>query len=155
LYSGRDGKLSKQSGRAFDNVDPDYPKLNGRYFSGGAGLSSTVEDYAKFLQLFLNKGQYNGVRLLSRKTIELMLTNQLQMPNTIQVGLGFGLETTVNDYQSIVSLGTFSWGGAFNTLYWADPKENIIGLIYTNIYETSSGSIGEKFRVLTYQAVID
>lgn len=155
LYSGRDGKLSKQSGRAFDNVDPDYPKLNGRYFSGGAGLSSTVEDYAKFLQLFLNKGQYNGVRLLSRKTIELMLTNQLQIPNTIQVGLGFGLETTVNDYQSIVSLGTFSWGGAFNTLYWADPKENIIGLIYTNIYETSSGSIGEKFRVLTYQAVID
>lgn len=155
LYSGRDGKLVKQTSNAYDNVDPDYPKLNGKYFSGGAGLSSTVEDYAKFLQLFLNNGQFNGVRLLSRKTIELMLTNQLQPPITNSFGLGFGLETTANDYQSIVSLGSFSWAGAFNTHYWADPKEKIIGLIFTNIYETSHWNIGDKFKILTYQAVND
>ena len=155
LYSGRDGKLEKQVSNAYDNVDPDYPKLDGKYFSGGAGLSSTVEDYARFLQLFLNNGTYNGTRLLSRKTIELMLTSQLQPPITTAVGLGFGLETNSNDYQSVVSLGTFSWAGAFNTHYWADPKEKIIGLIFTNIYETSHWNIGEKFKVLTYQAVND
>jgi CubicO group peptidase (beta-lactamase class C family) len=155
LYSGRDGKLAKQVASAYDNVNPDYPTLNGKYFSGGAGLSSTVEDYAKFLQLFLNQGQFNGVRLLSRKTVELMLTNQVGGINASPFGLGFGLETPSNDHISVVSQGTFSWGGAFNTHYWADPKEKIIGLVFTNIYETAHWSIGDKFKVLTYQAVND
>ena len=155
LYSGRDGKLEKQKSKAYDGVDPDYPYLNGKYFSGGAGLSSTVEDYARFLQLFLNNGQYNNVRLLSRKTVEFMLTNQQQMAGAFPVGLGFGLETSANDHISVVSPGSFSWGGAFNTSYWADPKEKIIGLIYTNIYNASTGNLGEKMRVLTYQAVSD
>jgi CubicO group peptidase (beta-lactamase class C family) len=128
---------------------------SGKYYSGGAGLSSTVEDYAKFLQLFLNKGEFNGVRLLGRKTVELMLTSQLQPPITNKVGLGFGLETVENDYQSPSSLGTFSWGGAFNTQYWADPKEKLVGLIYTNIYNSSSWGIGDKYKALVYQAIVD
>ncbi|MBX2970018.1 MAG: beta-lactamase family protein [Cyclobacteriaceae bacterium] len=155
IYTGNDGKAKKVTGTVFDNVNIDYPKTEGKYFSGGAGLSSTVEDYAKFLQLFLNNGQYNGVRLLSRKTIELMLTSQLTLPDASPVGLGFGLETAANDFRSVVSLGTFSWAGAFNTHYWADPKEKIIGLIFTNMYDTPHWNIGEKFKVLTYQAVND
>ncbi|MDL5050159.1 serine hydrolase domain-containing protein [Oscillatoria amoena NRMC-F 0135] len=155
LYSGKGGKLAKVTDKAYDNVNPDYPKLNGKYFSGGAGLSSTVEDYAKFLQLFLNNGQYNNVRLLSRKTVELMLTNQIPSLSASPFGLGFGLETSSTDHNSIVSVGTFEWGGAFNTHYWADPKEKLIGLIFTNIYETPHWSIGQRFKVLTYQAVND
>ena len=155
LYQNKNGEIAKVSGTAYDGVNPDYPTLEGKYNSGGAGLSSTVEDYAKFLQLFLNKGEYNGVRLLSRKTVELMLTNQVQPPLTTQFGLGFGLETDKNDYQSIYSLGSFSWGGAFNTHYWADPKEKLVGLIFTNIYNTPHWNVGEKFRNLTYQAIID
>lgn len=155
LYSGRDGKLQKAAGKTYDDVDTDYPKLKGSYFSGGAGLSSTVEDYAKFLQLFLNFGQLNGVRLISRKTVELMLTNQVGSINASPFGLGFGLEAESNDHSSVVSLGSFSWGGAFNTHYWADPKEKLIGLIFTNIYETAHWSIGERFKVLTYQAIVD
>jgi CubicO group peptidase (beta-lactamase class C family) len=154
LYAGgKDGKIVKPETKAYDNVNPDYPKTAGTYFSGGAGLSSTVEDYAKFLQLFLNNGQYNGVKLLSRKTIELMLTDQ-HVPGT-HVGLGFGLETIENDYQSVLSLGTFSWGGAFNTHYWADPKEKLIGLLFTNLYQTPYWSIGDKFKTLTYQSFAD
>jgi CubicO group peptidase (beta-lactamase class C family) len=155
LYeTGKDGKVVKPEKRAYDNVDVNYPNTAGKYFSGGAGLSSTVEDYAKFLQLFLNKGEYNGVRLLSRKTVELMLTDQ-RVPQGSPFGLGFGLETTENDHKSIYSLGSFSWGGAFNTHYWADPKENLIGLIYTNIYQSPYWNIGDKFEVLTYQAIKD
>jgi CubicO group peptidase (beta-lactamase class C family) len=152
LYQGRDGKIAKAEGRAYDGVDPNYPKLNGTYFSGGAGLSSTVEDYAKFLQMFLNGGEYNGVRLLGRKTVELMLTDQ-RIKETGPFGLGFGLETESNDYQSPCSIGTFSWGGAFNTHYWADPKEKLVGLIFTNIYQTQHWSIGDKFKVQTYQSL--
>jgi CubicO group peptidase (beta-lactamase class C family) len=155
IHQTKNGTLVRMNGTAFDNVNPDYPTLEGKYFSGGAGLSSTVEDYAKFLQLFLNKGEYNGVRLLSRKTVELMLTNQIQPPLTNQFGLGFGLETDKNDYRSIYSIGSFDWGGAFSTTYWADPKEKLIAQVYMNLYNSSSFGIGEKFKVLTYQAIVD
>ena len=156
LYSGANKQLSKMSGQVFDRVNPDYPNLAGSYFSGGAGLSSTIEDYAKFLQLFLNKGTFNGHRLLSRKTVELMLTNQIQIENTAPFGLGFGLETAENDYLSPQSIGSFRWGGAFKTSYWADPVEGLIGLLYTNMYQqTQYTDLESKFKTLVYQAIND
>lgn len=154
LHQDKEGKVAVMKAGAFDAANPDYPKLNGTYYSGGAGLSSTVEDYAKFLQLFLNKGEYNGVRLLSRKTVELIMTDQLPTLDN-EYGLAFGLETAKNDHQSIYSVGSFSWGGAFNTHYWADPKERLIGLIYTNIFATQQWQIGERFKNLTYSAIAD
>lgn len=154
LYDMRNG-MAKVSAKIQDNVDPQYPTLEGTYHSGGAGLNSTAEDYAKFLQMFLNKGEYNGVRILSRKTVELMLTPQLQPPLTNQVGLGFGLETEHNDHVSICSLGTFNWGGAYNTQYWADPKEKLVGIIYMNTYGGPGRDTANKFKVLTYQAIVD
>jgi len=154
LHGNKDGKAYKLTSPAYDARFVDYPKREGTYFSGGAGLSSTVEDYAKFLQLFLNNGEYSGTRLLGRKTVELMLTDQLPTIDT-EFGLGFGLETALNDYRAPSSIGSFSWGGAFSTQYWADPKEKVIGVIYTNIYNNPYGYIGEKFKVLTYQAIAD
>jgi CubicO group peptidase (beta-lactamase class C family) len=155
LYEQKDGAISKVTSKVFDGVNPMYPTLEGKYYSGGAGLSSTIEDYAKFLQMFLNKGEFNGVRLLSRKTVELMLTPQLQPPINNQYGLGFGLETEKNDYQSIFSLGTFSWGGAFNTQYWADPKEKLVGLIYMNTYGGPNRGTADRFKTLVYQGIVD
>jgi CubicO group peptidase (beta-lactamase class C family) len=154
LYAIKNGVVEKIVPNVYDGVNPNYPTLAGKYYSGGAGLSSSIEDYAKFLQLFINKGEYNGVRIISRKTVELMLTNQIQPPITNQYGLGFGLETEKNDYQSIVSLGSFSWGGAFNTQYWADPKEKLVALIYTNMYGGGVNT-GDRFKVLTYGAIVD
>ena len=155
IHQTKNGVYVPVKTKIFDGVNPNYPTLEGTYFSGGAGLSSTIEDYAKFLQMFLNGGEYNGTRILSRKTIEMMLTNQTQAPINAQLGLGFGLETEINDSRSIVSLGTFSWGGAFTTTYWADPKEKIVGLVFTNIYGSDSGDIGTRFRNLVYQAIRD
>jgi CubicO group peptidase (beta-lactamase class C family) len=155
LYQSREGRVVPVSSEAYDGVNPNYPTLEGTYFSGGAGLSSTVEDYARFLQLFLNKGELNGVRLISRKTVELMLTDQLPKTMSNAFGLGFGLETEKNDAQSVLSMGSFSWGGAFNTHYWADPKEKLIGLVFTNMYNTPYWHLGDTYKVLTYQAIAD
>lgn len=154
LHDGVSGKVVPMSATAFDDVDPDYPLLEGTYFSGGAGLSGPIEDYAKFLQLFLNGGEYNGVRLLSPKTVAMMLTDQLPGLPT-EFGLGFGLETPANDYRSPRSVGSFSWGGAFNTTYWADPKDQLIALIYTNTYRTppAGQTLGARFNVLVYSAM--
>jgi CubicO group peptidase (beta-lactamase class C family) len=130
----------------------DYPATDGAHYSGGGGLSSTAEDYAKFLQLFLNRGEFNGMRLVSPKTVELMLTEQFPAINA-EFGLGFGLETPDNDHQSVRSLGSFSWGGAFATTYWADPKEGLIAQIYTNVYNSAAPQLSGRFTVLTYAAM--
>src|SRR5690606_35996910 len=103
----------------------------------------------------LNKGTFNGKRLVSRKTVEIMLTLHTQQPITNQVGLGFGLETDNNDFRSIVSKGTFSWGGAFSSTYWADPQEELIGMLFINMYNNPHGDVHEKFKNLVYQAISD
>jgi CubicO group peptidase (beta-lactamase class C family) len=152
LHNAESGTAVPMKDRVFDGVDPDYPRLAGTYFSGGAGLSGSIEDYARFLQLFVNGGEYNGVRLLSPKTVQLMLTNQTPGMNT-EFGLGFGLETEDNDYRSPKSVGSFSWGGAFATTYWADPKEDLVALIYTNMYNNRTVNYADRFTTFTYAAI--
>jgi len=152
LHNAESGTAVPMKGRVFDGVDPDYPKLEGTYFSGGAGLSGSIEDYAKFLQLFLNGGEYNGVRLLSPKTVAMILTDQLPTMDA-DFGLGFGLETPANDHRSPKSVGSYSWGGAFATTYWADPKEGLVALIYTNMYNNRTINYADRFTTYTYAAM--
>ena len=153
LHGGKDGKTVVWKDKIFDGIDPDYPKSAGTYFSGGGGMSSTIEDYARFLQMYLNKGELNGARLLSPKTVELILTEQWPKEG-FGVGLAFGLETAGNDWQSPRTQGSFSWGGAFNTVYWADPKEGLTAQIYTNLYQNPVPELGGKFGTLVYAALV-
>lgn len=153
LHDGESGRAVPLRGTAFDGANPNYPRLAGTYFSGGAGLSSTTEDYARFLQLFLNKGELGGVRLLGPRTVEMMLTDQLPTM-TNKVGLGFGLETEANDFRSPRSIGAFSWGGAFATTYWADPRDELIAQIYTNMVNPAARDLAGRFNTLTYAAIV-
>ena len=153
LHAGVNGKSVVRKEPVFDNIDPDYPKSAGTYFSGGGGMSSTPEDYARFLQMYLNKGELNRVRLFSPKTVEMIMTEQWPKEH-FGVGLAFGLETPGNDWQSPRSLGSFAWGGAFSTLYWADPKEGLIAQIYTNLYQNPVPELGDKFGSLVYSAMV-
>ena len=139
-------------------ISPDYPKTtNGTYFSGGAGLSSSLQDYAIFLQMLLNGGEYNGKRILSPMTINLILTNQIGDLNVGQdkFGLGFSLNSAKSAARLPVPAGAFAWGGYFGTTYWADPKEGVIGLIYTQKVPNSYGNAADKFKVLLYQAIME
>ena len=94
------------------------------------------------------------MRLLSPKTVELIMTEQTPKLDT-EVGLAFGLETALNDHQAPRSLGSFSWGGAFATLYWADPREQLIGQIYTNMLNPLARNLGGRFETLTYAALVN
>jgi CubicO group peptidase (beta-lactamase class C family) len=135
----------------------DYPTTAGTYYSGGAGLSSTALDYAIFLQMILNGGEYNGKRLLARNTVRMMTTNQVGDINmgTNKFGLGFGLITDKGSALMPTPEGVFEWGGAFSTTYWADPKEKLIGIIYRQLWGSTQRDIPNKYKVLVYQALND
>ncbi len=140
--------------------DPQYPvKGAKRFFSGGAGLSSTAKDYATFLQMYLNEGELNGVRILSRTTIQSMMGNQtgsLYGGDNAYYGLAFGIVSERGEASGGQgSAGTFSWGGYFNTQYFADPQEKIIGIILKQTQGPVDDPTGWMFRQLVEQAVDD
>ena len=133
----------------------DYPLMNGTYFSGGGGLSSTIYDYALFCQMLLNGGQLNGKRLLARNTVRMMTMNQIGDINrgTNKFGLGFGITTEKGSAVLPTPEGVYEWGGMFATTYWVDPKEKVVALLYRQIFPTSQNNLPNKFKVLVYQAL--
>lgn len=140
--------------------DQDYPIKGAKaFFSGGAGLSSTVKDYATFLQMYLNGGELNGIRLLSRTTIQSMMGNQTgnMRDNPSQYyGLAFGVTTPAGqDLGGKGSVGTFSWGGYFNTQYFADPKEQIIGILFKQVAGPTTDTTGNRFKTMVSAAIDD
>jgi CubicO group peptidase (beta-lactamase class C family) len=141
--------------------DTDYPVKGAKsFFSGGAGLSSTAKDYAVFLQMYLNGGEYNGKRLLSRTTVETILSNQIGNvwgENTDKdFGLAFSVLTQAGHRKGgLGSTGTFEWGGYFNTQYFADPKEKIVGIIMKQTQGSVKDDTGWKFKQLVFQSVDD
>jgi CubicO group peptidase (beta-lactamase class C family) len=126
-------------------------------FSGGAGLLSTAPDYARFLQMLVNGGELDGVRLLSPKTIELMMSNHVgALFNEGHTGFGLGFEILEDVGKGGVpgSPGVFSWGGAYHTQFWADPKEKIVAVMMTQLLPAAGSDLQGKFRALVYQSVV-
>jgi CubicO group peptidase (beta-lactamase class C family) len=157
LYSQKEGKLYPMAEQYTLNGTfyRDFPKMDLEMYSGGGGLSSTIMDYAIFLQMILNGGEYNGVKLLSRNTVRMMTMNQIgNIDNGInKFGLGFGITTERGSAKLPTNEGTFDWGGMFASTYWVDPTEKLVGLFFRNVYPTQNGDINERFKVLTYQAL--
>ena len=140
----------------FRNIDPDYPLMNKHYFSGGAGLSSTVYDYAIFLQMLLNGGIYNGHRILSPRSVELMTSPQLDFNynGSDNFGLGFGLTSTKSANRNPRNEGSYGWGGYYGTNYWVDPKAHLVALIYTQQTPNSHWDFERKFETAVYSSLI-
>ena len=103
----------------------------------------------------LNGGEYNGKKFLSRNTVRMMIMNQIGDIDrgTNKFGLGFGITTEKGSSILPTPEGVFEWGGAFATTYWADPKENLIAIIYRQLWKTTHGEVPNKFKVLVYQAL--
>lgn len=133
-----------------------FPNIDGTYFSGGGGLSSTAMDYSIFLQMLLNGGIYNGKRILSKGIVRLMTMNQIgeiAYTKNNKFGLGFDIMTDKGSARLPLNEGSYSWGGMFSSQYWVDPKEKIVGQIWLQQFPMSHGEIHDKIKVLTYQAL--
>lgn len=131
------------------------------YFSGAGGLASTATDYWKFCQMLLNGGEFNGVRLLSRRTIDLMISNHVGdhvgwlMGEGYQFGLGFRILSDPGHAYEHLSLGSFGWGGAFNTYFFIDPVEDMIGISMTQIRPYGQLDTRAQLGIFATQAIVD
>jgi len=153
IQTKKDGFWTKYQG---DFYDVNYPIKGAKTFlSGGAGLSSTTADYSNFLQMFLNKGSFNDKQILGKKTVELVYVNQNTHIPDSSIGLAFGL---VSEKDQALggkgSIGTITWGGYFNTFYFADPAENIIGILYKQTREIEEEKTNVEFSTLLFQSLI-
>jgi CubicO group peptidase (beta-lactamase class C family) len=136
-----------------------------RFLSGGIGLVSTAADYLRFTQMLLNGGEFEGTRLLGRKTVELMTTNHLpdeltpirMQPHTLHgCGFGLGFRVVVNAAQAglLTSEGEYGWGGAASTSFFVDPQEDLIGLLLTQLMPSRTYPNRDQFKVLVGQALV-
>ncbi|HEY2662291.1 MAG TPA: serine hydrolase domain-containing protein [Caulobacteraceae bacterium] len=139
-----------------------------RFVSGGGGLVSTAQDYLRFCRMVLNKGELDGRRYVSPKTLQLMGANHLpggkeltEMSRSLfseaaYAGLGFGLgfSTTVDPAGTLIpaTVGDLSWGGAASTAFWIDPKEELIAILMTQLLPSSAYPIRRQLRTLVYSA---
>lgn len=145
-----------------DFYDPDYPIRGAKtFFSGGAGLSSTARNYATLLQMYLNGGQLNGRRFLSRTTVDTILANQTgELMGGKQAQKYFGLAFAVLTPEGQAkggngTVGAFDWGGYFNTQYFADPREKVVGILMKQTQGEVSDRTSDLFRQLVMQAIDD
>ncbi len=138
-----------------------YPLQHSDYFSGGGGLVSTMYDYAILLQMFLNKGEYNGVRILSPTTVRMITMNQIgDMHPTLgdhaeanKFGFGFFVISDEGSKFGPSLPGTYSWGGVFSTSYWVDPKEDMLVIAYEQMWGPYVANTAKAFKSLVYGAL--
>ncbi len=126
--------------------------------SGGAGLVSTAQDYTRFLQMLLNGGELDGVRILSPKSVELMTVNHL---NDIDfnpgqgISLAFDVLLDVGARGTPGSVGDYGWGGAYHSTYWVSPQDKLVVVFMTQLIPATGSDIHAKIRTLLYQAMIE
>jgi CubicO group peptidase (beta-lactamase class C family) len=131
------------------------------YFSGGGGLVSTAADYLRFSQMLLKGGALDGVRILGPETVELMTMDHLveitdrRDLGPYGFGLGFGISLDRGISGSILSGGSYGWGGLAHTGFWIDPQEGLIGIFLTQILPESPLPYRELFKPVVYQAIVD
>ena len=142
------------------------------FLSGGGGLVSTTGDYLRFCQLLLNGGELDGVRILGRKTVELMSANHLPDGQDLQAfaqpggygevgfaGMGFGLTVAVakapTATQVIGSAGEYMWGGAASTAFWVDPAEDVVVVFMTQLLPSGTFNFRGQLKALVYPAIAD
>jgi CubicO group peptidase (beta-lactamase class C family) len=137
----------------------DYPYRGPKkLFAGGAGLVSTATDYARFSQMMLDGGKLGNIRILSRKSVELMTNDQLGKISPDQnfgFGLGFGIDGVRSPLRELGSPGEYQWGGFFYTGFVIDPKEQMIVIFMAQLHPTGGLRLDQEVRVLAYQAIND
>jgi CubicO group peptidase (beta-lactamase class C family) len=152
--SGTDGRAMRAP--AGPRGQGDYVDGPRRNFSGGAGLLSTARDYARFLQMLLNGGTLDGVRILAPSTVALMTSNQtgsLYSQDGEGFGLGFSTVERPGANGRVESVGTFNWGGAYASKYEVDPRQRLV-LVFMIQQIPDRTDVAMSFPMLVYQALV-
>jgi CubicO group peptidase (beta-lactamase class C family) len=152
VYGLENGKLVRKE----DSAKTDFISGPRKLFSGGAGLLSTASDYGRFLQMLLNNGELDGVRLLSPRTVELMHQNHtgdLFKSDAGAFGLGFWVNNNPGRYGELVGEGAYGWGSAYFPQYFVDPKEKLVAILMTQLRPAGSSNLNQRFKVTIYQAL--
>ena len=147
----------------------EIPFLNTKMASGGGGLFSTMSDYHNFCSMLVNQGEFNGTRLIGRKTLELMTVNHLPdnqdltemsesaFSETPYAGVGFGLGFSVMldpaKSQTTSDIGEYGWGGAASTVFFINPKEDMFVIFLTQLLPSSTYQVRRELRSLVYSAL--
>ena len=150
-----------ENGKIERMVSPTYVEPT-RMFRGIAGLAGTASDYYRFARMIANGGELDGTRLLGRMTVDNMISNHIGADRPVYIrgggygfGLGFGVLTNSAQAPDALSIGSYTWGGAYGTLYWADPVEDLIGILMIQIRPYNHLSIRPLFSNVVTQAVVD
>ncbi len=158
--------------RALEDRETSPYRRAHRFLSGGGGLVSTTSDYLRFTQMLANRGELDGVRILGRKTVELMASNHLPGGATLREfampgaygevgfdGMGFGLTMAVAMEPArtgvIGSAGEFMWGGAASTIFWVDPAEELTVVFMTQLMPSGTFNFRGQLKSLVYPAIVD
>lgn len=140
------------------------------YFSGGGGLTSTTADYLRFCEMLRRGGELDGARILGRRTIELMARNHLSGNRTLSdmaigafsetayegIGFGLGFATTLDSVASgTLGQGDFYWGGAASTIFWVDPKEDLVAIFMTQLMPSATFNFRGQLKNIIYSSIVD
>lgn len=155
VYAAGPGGLQRAAeGATGQGAYVDGPRAS---YSGGAGLVSSIEDYARFLQMLLNGGELDGARILSPHSVALMTADHLG-PVYPAPGLGFGLGFQVLEDPALAGRygapGAYGWGGAYATSYWVDPAERLVALIMTQTMPSGGLDAADRFRTIVYSSIV-
>ena len=140
-----------------------YQSNTSKLYDGGSGLVSNIDDYAQFALMLMNKGELNGVRILSESSVELMSKNHLSdsvLSDGAAFGLdgvGFGLTMAVVEDAGRAGTystnGEFSWGGAASTTFWVDPVNQVTAVIMTQYMPSDKYPLREDLKTLIYSGL--
>jgi len=141
-----------------------------KMLSGGGGLLSTMSDYYRFCSMLLNQGELDGTRIIGRKTLAMMASNHLPdnkdltemsqsaFSETTYQGVGFGLGFSVIldpvKTQSLTDVGEYGWGGAASTVFWVNPKEEMVVIFLTQLLPSSTYQVRRELRSLVYSSLM-
>ena len=171
-FSASYGRTRHKTLKLVDDPERSSYRRQPRFLSGGGGLVSTTEDYLRFARMLLAGGELDGVRVLGRKTVELMATNHLPGGGTLRDfafkggygevgfdGMGFGLTMSVTgpmeETQRIGSPGEFMWGGAASTIFWVDPVEDLTCVFMTQLLPSGTFDFRGQLKSIIYPSIID
>ena len=130
------------------------------YLSGGAGLTSSILDYARFLQMMLDRGTLNGERILGPRTVDQVTVNHVGEGVTTHgpgfgFGLGFDVHLDAGLSGSPKGIGSYAWGGYWHTGFWVDPAAELFVITMTQLFPSDHVRTGEQVPPLVYQALLD